>query len=294
MTFFHIRPMHAYSYKIQTFTDNRGLEEAFQPFDHSYVDGQQSCGPPSRWDVALEPKEDFKNGKFKMDLPHSAIVKPCKNCGGVGRNSCGRCKGVAILKCGHCNGGGKISVFAETATKEVIEVAQDCPRCVGAGRTSCNGNGCRMGQVQCDVCCGQAQLKFWMVLHVEYTNDVEFFVTRREILKPKHFNKVTGISRIDQTITTGIDNLAPIAYKFDKEICSVANRCVRAQLARVGNTRKILKIRQQVKMIPVVRVHYKSEKTGAYGYFFIYGNEQRVRFPAECRYSFSESKCSIS
>lgn len=164
--------------------------------------------------------------------------------------------------------------------------------CGGSGRVSCKV--CQQrGHVQCKTCHGKGLLKHWMQVHIKYKVDVSNFITIREGLKLSCLSEATGIIKNQKKTIASVEKVAPIAFEFDEDILRTAKSLVSAELAKKGNSRQILKVYQEVKLIPVVRVNYKNKKSSRLGHFFIYGREKRVYYPAGSRYLFSNSKCSI-
>ena len=51
-------------------------------------------GPaPRPWDIMATPAAMFSDSKMKMEVPHTAFVKPCHTCVGNGRVRCDDCSG---------------------------------------------------------------------------------------------------------------------------------------------------------------------------------------------------------
>ena len=57
------------------------------------VDGPQNGPAPGPWDISAHPGEMFKDHMRTFEVPHTASVKVCHGCMGVGMNTCRRCLG---------------------------------------------------------------------------------------------------------------------------------------------------------------------------------------------------------
>ena len=57
------------------------------------IDGPQNGPAPGPWDIAAQPNGMFSNHDKSFEVPHTASVKSCHNCMGVGMNRCWRCHG---------------------------------------------------------------------------------------------------------------------------------------------------------------------------------------------------------
>ncbi|XP_070556177.1 protein SSUH2 homolog [Ptychodera flava] len=82
-----------------------------------------------------------------VEVPHTASVKPCHDCVGLGRKRCNHCYGIGRKRCAPCNGSGR-----------QMHQGGQCPFCLGLGRnrcSSCNGH----GHVICRTCNGGCELK---------------------------------------------------------------------------------------------------------------------------------------
>lgn len=63
------------------------------------VDGPQNGPAPGPWDIAAQPSEMFKDEVKVFEVSHTASVKPCHGCLGVGMIQCRRCLGGGQVEC---------------------------------------------------------------------------------------------------------------------------------------------------------------------------------------------------
>lgn len=92
-------------------------------------------------------------------LLRSAAAAPCKDCQGIGRQTCATCRGLCRTKCRQtgCDGGWIIKKSTNVLTpKTALRQRTPCPSCQGTGWTACSG--CRgSGAVACAACQGSGQ-----------------------------------------------------------------------------------------------------------------------------------------
>ena len=67
---------------------------AFDPYTSQPIDGIQNGASPAPWDVQAQPGETFKDQEKNLEIPHTASIKPCHNCFGLGKNKCWKCLGI--------------------------------------------------------------------------------------------------------------------------------------------------------------------------------------------------------
>ena len=60
---------------------------------------------------------------YNVQVPHTASVRNCLQCGGRGASKCIKCKAKRMIKCNKCHGAGKIKVQVGTSLETCI-----CPR----------------------------------------------------------------------------------------------------------------------------------------------------------------------
>ena len=57
------------------------------------IDDRNIGEVPFPWDIPASPPEYFKNHIIHLEVPHTASIKTCHVCGGVGRKRCSTCSG---------------------------------------------------------------------------------------------------------------------------------------------------------------------------------------------------------
>lgn len=91
-----------------------------------FVDGPSEGIPPAPWQVVTLPASNFQNTSSEIEVPHTASVKMCHACGGVGRKRCFTCSGNGWEYCNSCQGDGQ---------KNTLQGQVDrCFQCHGTGR----------------------------------------------------------------------------------------------------------------------------------------------------------------
>lgn len=66
------------------------------------IDGPMNGPAPRPWDIMAAPTKEFVNSFIKIEVPHTAFVKPCHTCVGNGR-----------VRCNDCTGHGKVTLFID-------------------------------------------------------------------------------------------------------------------------------------------------------------------------------------
>ena len=69
------------------------------------VDGPANGPAPPPWSIAAQPSQVFHDHEKCFEVPHTASVRACHNCAGVGANRCWRCRGRGRVSEGGREGG---------------------------------------------------------------------------------------------------------------------------------------------------------------------------------------------
>ncbi|XP_035205370.1 protein SSUH2 homolog, partial [Stegodyphus dumicola] len=145
----------AFHYKLETFAEKRESAWRFVPYNGQSIDGPMNGPAPAPWDVVALPPKEFSDSKAKIEVPHTAFVKPCHTCVGNGRVRCETCHGNGRRQCTWCKGRGR---------REQNDI---CTSCNGTGFDRCfhcSGS----GQVKCKTCNSKGNLKGYVELTVTW------------------------------------------------------------------------------------------------------------------------------
>lgn len=149
-------------YNLETCTEKRTAMWVHEPFTGQAIDSADRGPSPKPWDVLVVPPSPFKEGQVVVEVPHSARVVQCHDCGTLGRRRCWSCFGNGEIRCSACNGSGQPPAGHEPTTASssaTYGAAQRvCYQCNGAGRRRCVV--CLgPGQLPCKTCLARGQLK---------------------------------------------------------------------------------------------------------------------------------------
>ncbi|GFT67578.1 protein SSUH2 [Nephila pilipes] len=259
--------MSAFHYKLETYAEKRESAYCFEPYKGQPIDGPANGPAPPPWDIQATPPGDFKCGKSKFEVPHTAFVKPCHTCVGNSRVICKDCQGNGRKQCTWCKGRGRRSQFDQ---EEI------CTSCNGTGFdrcTWCSGT----GQVKCKTCDGKGNLKGFVELTVTWTNHVDDYVSETSFPK-ELILKVQGQVAYEEVNP----RVFPINHVYDAALCNASKDFVHRHTTGFPNER-ILKQRQLLRVIPIGSVKYQWKDR--MDEFFVYGYEHKVYFkdyPQKC------------
>ncbi|EEC11575.1 conserved hypothetical protein, partial [Ixodes scapularis] len=120
----------AFHYTLETFTEKRQTAWCFEPYTGGPVDGPSAGPAPGPWEVPVPVPTAFQCQSSAVEVPHTASVKTCHTCGGVGRKRCASCSGNGYEQCNYCQGDGQ---------KRSLSGDNDrCFQCHGMGRKRSN------------------------------------------------------------------------------------------------------------------------------------------------------------
>nr|XP_047927268.1 protein SSUH2 homolog isoform X4 [Anser cygnoides] len=97
-----LRPRVTYRYRLETFSESRLSEWAFEPFTKPGASRPPGDVPPDLWDVEVGVPPLFQGQTRRCRVPRSALVRECHRCHGRGRSQCGACHGAGRPAC--CSG----------------------------------------------------------------------------------------------------------------------------------------------------------------------------------------------
>ncbi|KAF8764545.1 Protein SSUH2 like protein [Argiope bruennichi] len=263
-----IEMMSAFHYKLETFAEKRESAWKFEPYTGQSIDGPANGPAPSPWDVTVPPSDYFKDGKKKVEVPHTAFVKPCHACVGIGRVRCSKCDGYGRKQCTWCEGRGRRKRFDQE---------EQCDSCGGSGFDRCircSGS----GQVKCPTCNGKGNLKAFVELTVSWANHVDDYISETSSMPKELVKQVTGQVAYEEENP----RVFPIMHAPDVAVRNASNELVTKHGSAFTNER-ILKQRQCLRIIPIG--HVKYEYNDKVDEFFVYGYEHKVYFksyPQKC------------
>ncbi|XP_035689218.1 protein SSUH2 homolog [Branchiostoma floridae] len=258
----------AYHYTLETFSEKRWTESAFEPFTGQCVDSTEYGTPPGNWEVPQKPPALFQEETRSVELPHTASVRPCHiGCDGTGKQKCSECDSSGQVVCPRCNGTRVIDGGDQTGPCHL-----PCYQCEHQGFVKCRD--CKgTGLGNCDTCQGHGQLKHYQQLNIEWKTHVSEHIVERSSLPDELMKGVTG----KEIIKDERFRVYPIG-NVDKEIIEHSQRLVQEHnTAHTSPDERIHMQRHAVVTKPVAEATYTWNGT-AYT-FYIYGSEKRVFVP---------------
>ncbi|XP_015771956.1 PREDICTED: protein SSUH2 homolog, partial [Acropora digitifera] len=103
MTIKDINPSNSYHYSLESFCESRATEWKFEPYRGQPIDSPVNGVAPQPWDINVQPREMFADHKTKLEVPHTANIKPCHDCKAVGYIQCDVCCGDGSVRFQHSN-----------------------------------------------------------------------------------------------------------------------------------------------------------------------------------------------
>ncbi|XP_077983139.1 protein SSUH2 homolog [Glandiceps talaboti] len=294
LIFTNMMPSSAFHYILDTFTEKRTTSWAYEPFHGQPIDGPYNGRAPGPWEVEARPPTMFKTQKIQVEVPHTASVKPCHDCVGLGRRRCYHCFGRGRTRCAHCNGIGHQTHFHHGGHHDHHHGGhghhnhhhhhhhghmdhQICPVCHGSGRKRCfvcHGH----GHITCHTCHGKGQLKCYIKLTIQWLIHHDDHIVERTALPDHLIREVQGETVFNQEQP----RLWPVAHFPDQNINDASNNLIQRHHTSFRMER-ILMQRHSVRVIPVTHVHCFWKKD-SFSYF-VYGFEHKVHapeYPQQC------------
>ncbi|XP_064633849.1 protein SSUH2 homolog isoform X2 [Lineus longissimus] len=262
----------AFHYTLETFTEARSTCWAYEPFKGQPIDGSNNGPAPGPWDIQVQQRTKFQDSTMHMEIPHTASVKPCHECGSIGRVRCWRCHGRGRVMCHHCSGSGR-----ETYYEDGHHHHRSCTWCHGSGRNRCHtcfGH----GQVPCAICEARGSLKCYIKLTVKWINHLADHIVERTSLPDHLIRNVSGELAFEEELP----RVWAINHFPEDSINKASGQLVQ-QHSGAFPTERILLQRHRVRIIPVNEATY--EHKGKTRNFFVYGFEKKVYtadYPDSC------------
>ncbi|XP_070559145.1 protein SSUH2 homolog isoform X2 [Ptychodera flava] len=272
LSFSNIMPSNAFHYILDTFTEKRSTKWAQEPYHGQPIDGPYNGPAPGPWQIEARQPPPFTAQVTHVEVPHTASVKPCHDCLGLGRKRCYHCYGRGRTRCTHCHGRGHHTHYHEGRHER-----RQCHFCHGWGRKRCflcHGH----GHVVCRTCNGRCQLKCFIRLTIEWIVHHDDHIVERTALPDTLIRGVSGETVFNQQHP----RVMPITHFPDNNINQASHTLIQRHNTAYAMER-ILMQRHSVRVIPVTNLHcnWKSESFS----YFVYGFEHRVHapdYPQQC------------
>ncbi|XP_076333653.1 protein SSUH2 homolog isoform X2 [Tachypleus tridentatus] len=259
----------AFHYTLETFSEKRQTAWAFEPYAGGTIDSSSTDTPPGPWEIFAVPSSPFMNSNTQLEVPHTASIKTCHTCGGVGRKRCYTCSGNGYEQCYSCHGDGYKNTLSGSHER--------CFRCHGIGRRrcwKCNGDGLAL----CKGCAGTGQIKCYIRLTVAWMNHTDEHVVEHSAVPDEKIKSGSGQVVFEEED----EKLWPINH-FPNTAINMASVQLIQQHATAFPAEKVLRQRQRVRIIPVTTVHYQWKNHN--NTFCVFGFEKKVyapKYPQTC------------
>lgn len=267
-----ISPSSAYHYNFVSFCESRSTAWKYEPYRGQQIDGPQNGPAPQPWDILAQPSQLFTPQEARIEVPHTASVKPCHECMAIGYKRCYKCYGRGRVRCTWCHGSGHRTEYRDGHHHRTC-----CTWCHGSGRRICNT--CHgHGRVMCWTCQGQGHLKMYIQLTVKWECHIDNHVTERTDL-PDHL--IVG-SQGTEIFTQEFPRVYPITTFHDPDVNRGSQALVDAH-SRNWPTKRILMQRHTLRAVPVSEVKYEWKDKNTR--FWVYGLDHRVHapdYPQQC------------
>ena len=80
---------------METFYQERYAKRHEEPYtDGQVIDGKENGPPPRFWDIPVPQPIPFRKDEVHIEVPHTASVKECAHCCGLGAKQCKECRGM--------------------------------------------------------------------------------------------------------------------------------------------------------------------------------------------------------
>ncbi|CAG5122731.1 unnamed protein product, partial [Candidula unifasciata] len=266
----------AFHYTLETFAEGRTTKRASQPYRG---EGLVVTGPaPAPWDIQVQPPQMFKTSSVDIEIPNTASVEPCDNCGARGFKTCFQCLGTGKIKCSVCHGTGREHHHGhgDHHHGHGEHHHRHCSSCQHGFKIcfSCSGS----GQHVCHKCQSRGNLRVFIMLTITWTNHVEDHIVERTALPSALIRNVRGQTAFEETST----RVWPINHFPEQEINSASSSLV-SKHASQFTCERILMQRHNLRIVPVTQVFYSYKNHNST--FFVYGDEHKVHapdYPAKC------------
>lgn len=263
-----IEPECAYHYVLETYTESRETAWVTEPFTDQLIDGPMNGPAPSPWEIQIKPKfSPFQDGHMCLEVPHTASVKTCHSCVGLGRKPCHHCMSMGKVKCRSCQGEGQHHDIHH-------HPREHCNNCSGNGWSQCSH--CQgLGQTTCKTCMGNAKIKCYIKLTITFKNHKREFVIDRS--RNSNLPEDCVINSDGRMIFKEDGPRVWPMPAFPNQAVLEGSRQLVQEHSTAFPNELIHAQRHQVRMIPVTQVHsiYNHKEAT----FYVYGFDNKVYFP---------------
>ncbi|ELT91589.1 hypothetical protein CAPTEDRAFT_204493 [Capitella teleta] len=152
----HLKHSTYFHYKLETFSESRSTTWVYEPFHGEPIDGPAYGPAPHPWDIQVRPSMEYYYAVKHLEVPHTASVKPCHTCSGIGSMLCPSCNGHGIVVCTFCLDSNRFA----------------CSYCKSTSRLKCSHCKCR-GHVPCQTCDMTGKLRCYIKLTITWRNHLD-------------------------------------------------------------------------------------------------------------------------
>ncbi|KAK3101124.1 hypothetical protein FSP39_001126 [Pinctada imbricata] len=263
----------AFHYTLETFCEGRKTGFKVVPYRGGPVDGPNNGPPPPPWMIDCIADSMFHTHVKRMEVPHTATVRPCHNCDARGYFRCWECGGWGRIVCDDCDGRG----WHQRHDPHGNPYRDNCHRCHGDGIASCHRCG-GDGRITCEQCDGYRNLKTYIELTVTFTNHQGEHIVERTDMPDELVREGQGDTLFEQTLPM----VFPITSYPVPDINNNSIRLVNQHKGAFPSERQ-LQQRQILRAVPVTEVHYTWDETSTR--YWIYGRQRKVYapdYPQQC------------
>ncbi len=272
--------------ELETFVEIRSTRRAVKPYKKGTpYDSPKDGQPPQPWQMACPTQQYFSESEQLYEVPHTATVCQCGNCGGDGQITCKEgpengngCGGDGTIKCSTCQGDGKVRVNKDGHSHE-----EKCSRCGGDGKIKCHVCG-GDGKKQCPSCTGLGMVKWFIEMvrvHKTFKNIKSIDNINDRELSGGEIASMRGDNK--PIIETKGVNIAP-PRGFSQEV-DTALQEIKDFAVRQRDDSQAYQHQEKIRlsMVPVTRVvgtHDEKEIL-----WFVVGQDRHVKcqnYPAMC------------
>jgi len=273
---------------LRSFTENRSVGPAHEPYWSGLVDGPGNGRPPAAWDIPVHIPGTFIHQDHREPVPHTDEVRTCHGCNGAGKATCGDCGGDGRVRCRECSGDGCVDrtrtqtrTNAQGQTETYTEsYTETCGRCSGSGQVTCS-NCDGSGRVTCPTCRGATRLKHYQELFVSWNTHVTDKVIEKTDLPDDLVGGAVGIvihaeeeDRIEPSASGGGGPYRG-GGRVNTEVNGAVNELLQGHRFRDGT--KLHRQSLVVRAVPVYEARYRWGKETRR--FWVYGTDQQVYAP---------------
>ena len=282
----------AFDVVLQSFSEERTVEGAFEPYRNQILDGPDRGRAPSPWKIPLQVPPMFTvEEKHIIRIPHTDEVRTCHVCRGTTRVTCAVCGGDGRVSCSSCSGtGSKLESRTKTitdsqgkTTTETEHYTVSCRQCGGDGRATCS-NCSGSGEITCPTCKGHGQLCHFQRMHVLFATRTNSHQIEDTELPDELVGKADGIAiHQEEEVQIEAGDTADNAggpyrggnVRVNSRVATEANKLIASH--QFNASEKLHRQRLIVRAVPVWEARYRWRKEERK--FWVYGTNQLAHAP---------------